>query len=66
MLGLPPGALPEPDVETARLFPEDEPLPQVHGRSPAPEKIALFRALFRGREDVYARYWCHERSGTKG
>jgi len=66
MLGLPPGALPEPDVETARLFPEDDPLPQVDGRSPAQNKIALFRALFRGREDVYARYWCDERSGKKG
>ena len=53
MLGLPPGALPEADVEAGRLFPEDDPLPQVDARSPAPEKIALFRALFRGREDVY-------------
>jgi superfamily II DNA or RNA helicase len=66
MLGLPTGVLPERDVETARLFPEDDPLPTVHGRSPAQEKIALFRALFRGREDVYARYWCDERSGKKG
>lgn len=66
MLGLPPGVLPEPDVEPARLFPECDPLPQVHGRSPTQEKIALFRALFRGREDVYARYWCDERSGKKG
>jgi superfamily II DNA or RNA helicase len=66
MLGLPAGMLSEPDVETARLFPEDDPLPTVHGRSPAQEKIALFRALFRGREDVYARYWCDERSGKKG
>ncbi|HUF76829.1 MAG TPA: DEAD/DEAH box helicase family protein [Longimicrobiales bacterium] len=66
MLGLPAGGLPEPQVETARLFPESDPLPQVHGRSPAQEKIALFRALFRGREDVYARYWCDERSGKKG
>lgn len=66
MLGLPPGALPEVDVEAGRLFPEDDPLPQVDARSPAQEKVALFRALFRGREDVYARYWCDERSGKKG
>lgn len=66
MLGLPPGVQREPDVETARLFPEDDPLPQVNGRSPARDKIALFRALFRGREDVYARYWCDERSRKKG
>jgi len=66
ILGLPPGALPEPEVETARLFPEADPLPQVCARSPAQEKIALFKALFRGREDVYARYWCDERSGKKG
>lgn len=66
MLGLPPGAVAEAELEPARLFPEDDPLPQVHGRSPAQEKIALFRALFRGREDVYARYWCDDRSGKKG
>ena len=49
MLGLPAGVLPEPDVETARLFPEDDPLPKVHCRSPAHEKISLSRALFRQR-----------------
>jgi len=66
MLGLPAGELPEADVEAGRLFPEDDRLPQVDARSPAREKVALFRALFRGREDVYARYWCDERSGKKG
>ena len=34
--------------------------------SPAVNKIALFRDLFRGREDVYAIYWTNERSGKKG
>ena len=29
----------------------------VHQRSAEPEKIALFRTLFRGREDVYAMRW---------
>jgi len=66
MLGLPPNVLSEPDVDTARLFPEDDPLPEVHSRSPVQDKIALFRALFRGREDVYARRWSDERSGKTG
>ena len=30
------------------------------------EKIALFRALFRGREDVYPRFWHNEKSGRSG
>lgn len=30
------------------------------------KKIALFRNLFRGREDVYAVFWTNERSGKKG
>jgi len=34
--------------------------------SSSAEKIALFRNLFRGREDVYAVFWTNERSGKKG
>lgn len=30
------------------------------------EKIKLFRALFRGREDIYAVFWLNERTGKKG
>lgn len=30
------------------------------------DKVALFRSLFRGREDVYAVRWANERSGKKG
>ncbi|MBI4489178.1 MAG: DEAD/DEAH box helicase family protein [Deltaproteobacteria bacterium] len=30
------------------------------------EKIKLFRALFRGREDIYAVFWFNERTGKKG
>lgn len=30
--------------------------PAVHTRSPSPEKIHLFRSLFRGREDVNGSY----------
>ena len=33
------------------------PVPAVHMRSTPEEKIRLFRSLFRGREDVYARRW---------
>ncbi len=67
MLGLSPGGPPDSGVSaTPRLFPEDAPLPEVNGRSSPQEKIELFRALFRGRDDVYARYWCDERTGKKG
>ena len=31
-----------------------------------PAKVALFASLFRGREDVYPRFWTNERKGTKG
>ena len=30
------------------------------------EKIALFRSLFRGRADVYPRYWENPRTGRRG
>lgn len=39
--------------------------PTVDGKSPAKEKIALFRSLFRGREDVFAKRW-ESRSGKVG
>ena len=29
-------------------------------------KVTLFSSLFRGREDVYPRFWMNERKGTKG
>lgn len=34
--------------------------------SPPEEKIRLFRSLFRGREDVYPRYWQSKKTGKKG
>jgi hypothetical protein len=34
-----------------------EPVPPVHKEERARRRIALFRSLFRGREDVYARRW---------
>ena len=30
------------------------------------EKVALFRRLFRGRDDVYPRYWDNPRTGRHG
>src|SRR5579871_6320169 len=36
------------------------------GHSPPEEKIALFRSLFRGREDVYPRRFENRRTGKSG
>lgn len=41
-------------------------LPYADADSPADAKIALFRALFVGREDVYARRWVSRKSGRTG
>ena len=38
----------------------------VHRRSPSEAKIALFRSLFRGREDVYPRRFVNYKSGKSG
>jgi hypothetical protein len=32
----------------------------------AADKVALFRSLFRGRDDLFARLWINPRSGSKG
>ena len=68
MLGLPAAsdetnlALPsEPE-----LFPATESLPALNASAPTAEKVALFRTLFRGREDVYPILWVNERTGKKG
>ena len=56
------------EVEAAR--PEEQKGPQPKGRvtnrSSAREKIALFRSLFRGREDVFPRRWENARTGKAG
>lgn len=44
----------------------DQALEHVHMYSPPQEKIALFRSLFRGREDVYARRWQSAKTGKSG
>ena len=38
----------------------------VTNQSPSEEKIKLFRFLYRGREDVYAKRWHSEKSGKSG
>jgi len=43
----------------------DAPLLRPQGPSTR-EKIALFKSLFRGREDVFPRLWENPRKGTKG
>ena len=42
------------------------PPPTVDRRSTPGEKIASFRALFAGRDDVYAQRWQNDRSGKSG
>jgi superfamily II DNA or RNA helicase len=41
-------------------------LPRIDSSFSSGEKIKLFRALFTGREDVYAVFWFNERIGKKG
>lgn len=38
----------------------------VHQQSPSAAKIALFRSLFRGRDDVYARRFESRKTGKSG
>ena len=40
--------------------------PAVTRSSSVAEKISLFRSLFKGREDVYARRWYSKKSGKSG
>lgn len=46
--------------------PRSEPASKVTDQSPAEEKIALFRSLFRGREDVYPRRFESRKTGKSG
>ncbi len=43
--------------QTAEVCVSPQPLGTVTNHSPAGEKVALFRRLFRGREDVFAERW---------
>ena len=48
-----------------RRSPPPDAAPVTASSSPA-EKIALFRSLFRGREDVFPKRWSNARSGRSG
>ena len=54
----------DPDRANIQSSPLDA-APVTASSSPA-EKIALFRSLFRGREDVYPKRWSNPRSGRSG
>jgi hypothetical protein len=54
------------DPFRASLFSEPEPLHRVDAESSPPEKVALFQALFVGRDDVYALRYENERTGKRG
>ena len=57
-------------AEVEAAGPEEQKGPQPKGpvtnRSAAREKIALFRSLFRGREDVFPQRWENVRTGKAG
>ena len=57
-------------LELARARASTNPRPLLGARvttaSPTAEKIALFRSLFRGREEVFPRRWENPKSGKSG
>ena len=63
-----PGPQCEAMVHVGRsvVYEADQALKHVHMYSPPQEKIALFRSLFRGREDVYAQRWQSAKTGKSG
>ncbi|MFG3207303.1 DEAD/DEAH box helicase family protein [Streptomyces sp. NPDC048192] len=61
-VGMPPVSEPIPAAPRA----EAGGLPYADASSSAEAKIALFRALFAGREDVYAKRWTSAKSGRTG
>lgn len=69
LLGLDnPGRVAETPSPRPTLFPDDnrQGLPKVDRASPSGMKIALFRELFVGRDDVYAVRWKNSRTGRAG
>ena len=56
------------DIEAHQVYARDMPPPAgpITNRSPARDKTALFRSLFRGREDVYPKRWENARTGKSG
>lgn len=54
------------DASSVVCRPERPTEPLVTEQSPVEERIAIFRSLFRGREDVYPIWWSNQRTGAKG
>ena len=56
------------DIEALQADSRDKSSPAgpITSRSPARDKIALFRSLFRGREDVYPKRWENAGTGKSG
>jgi hypothetical protein len=56
------------ELSAGRLSPPT--VPALTPSAPAPvtssEKVALFRSLFRGREDVYPKLWTNVKTSHKG
>jgi hypothetical protein len=53
-------------LKTARAVQPESVATSPSVPSTAAEKIALFRSRFRGREDIYPRFWANSRTGRKG
>ena len=57
-------------IETLRneltSFESRKPAPQPSANFSPPEKIALFKQLFRGRTDVFPKLWINSKTGKKG
>ena len=68
LLGLTAGRSADPPVawEPTLFAPPLSERPIVDRRSPSADKIALFRALFSGRDDVFALRWQNDRTGRSG
>src|SRR5258708_382403 len=58
--------LQKPSPPKARSLPVITPSSAITNQSSPDEKLALFRRLFRGREDIYACRWENSKTGMSG
>src|SRR2546426_1807822 len=56
------------ELEAGRSSPPSAPalIPSAPVPATSSEKVALFRSMFRGREDVYPKLWTNVKTGRKG
>ena len=54
------------DLQEVKTAASVDTAPSINKYTPPDEKIRLFRSLFRGREDVFAKRWHSIRSGKSG